>query len=138
LIPLPRYLHHIADITRLCNSLYIVDAHRDIAIESFTCILIFKVSTTIIPKKFYADLVKNFFSFGLTWSAYNWLVQNGTFNTFMVISSIQVVICLLSVPMCKSMQQIPLTYTDVLQDVFGKRNRSFFHRHDILKLCGLT
>ncbi|PQE10132.1 major facilitator superfamily transporter protein [Rutstroemia sp. NJR-2017a BVV2] len=29
-------------------------------------------------------------SFGLTWSAYNWLVQNGVYNTFMIISSIQV------------------------------------------------
>lgn len=57
----------------------------DIAIEAFTCLLIFK----------------NFFSFGLTWSGYEWLVKNGVYDTFMIISSIQVGICLLSVPMCK-------------------------------------
>lgn len=72
-------------IGAVASSLYIVDAHRDIAIEAFTCMIIFK----------------NFFSFGLTWSAYNWLVQNGTYKTFMAISSVQVVICLLAIPMCK-------------------------------------
>jgi len=92
-------------IGAVASSLYIVDAHRDIAIEAFTCLLIFK----------------NFFSFGLTFSAYGWVVHFGTFNTFMVIASIQVVICLLSIPMY----------------IFGKRNRSFFHRHNILKLTHL-
>ncbi|PQE03431.1 major facilitator superfamily transporter protein [Rutstroemia sp. NJR-2017a BBW] len=61
-------------IGAVASALYIVDAHRDIAIEAFTCLLIFK----------------NFFSFGLTWSAYDWLVQNGVYSTFMIISSIQV------------------------------------------------
>ncbi|KAG0650581.1 hol1 [Hyphodiscus hymeniophilus] len=93
-------------IGAVAASLYIVDAHREIAIEAFTCLIIFK----------------NFFSFGLTWSAYDWLVAAGTYKCFMWISSIQVVVCFLSIPMY----------------VFGKRNRSFFHRHDILKLCGLT
>ncbi|KUJ22371.1 MFS transporter-like protein [Mollisia scopiformis] len=92
-------------IGAVASSLYIIDAHRDIAIEAFTCMIIFK----------------NFFCFGLTWSAYEWLVHGGIFKTFMWISSIQVVVCLLSVPMY----------------VFGKRNRSYFHRHDILKLTGL-
>ena len=45
---------------------------------------------------------KNIFSFGLTWSAYDWLVKNGIMNTFLIVASIQVVICLLSIPMCKS------------------------------------
>ncbi|KAH6675582.1 MFS transporter-like protein [Halenospora varia] len=93
-------------IGAVAASLYLVDAHRDIAIEAFTCTIIFK----------------NFFSFGLTFSAYDWLVKAGAFKTFMWISSIQVVVCLLSIPMY----------------VFGKRNRAFFHRHDILKACGLT
>ncbi|KAF4636346.1 hypothetical protein G7Y89_g1735 [Cudoniella acicularis] len=70
-------------IGAVAASLYLVDAHRDIAIEAFTCTIIFK----------------NFFSFGLTFSAYNWLVKSGTFKTFMWISSIQVFICLLSIPM---------------------------------------
>jgi hypothetical protein len=55
----------------------------------------------------------------------------------MWISSIQVVICLLAIPMCKFFKFSRwkmLTRTDV----FGKRNRSFFHRHDILKLTHLT
>ncbi|RAL58773.1 hypothetical protein DID88_009187 [Monilinia fructigena] len=89
----------------VASSLYIVDAHRDIAIEAFTCLLIFK----------------NFFCFGLTWSGYNWLVKNGVYNTFMIISSIQVGVCLLSVPMY----------------IFGKRNRAFFHKHDVLAILGL-
>jgi len=100
-------------IGAVASALYIVDAHRtflsslstsypsscrtirhgtdlvcrigDLAIEAFTCLLIFK----------------NFFSFGLTFSAYNWVVNGGIFNTFMAIASIQVVICLLSIPMCK-------------------------------------
>ncbi|KAH8815024.1 MFS transporter-like protein [Xylogone sp. PMI_703] len=92
-------------IGAVASSLYIVDAHRDITIEIFTCFLLFK----------------NFFSFALTWKAYNWLVDNGTYDTFMAIASIQVVICLLSIPMY----------------IFGKRNRSFFHRHNILKMTGL-
>lgn len=53
--------------------------------EAFTCLLIFK----------------NIFSFVLTFFAYEWLVQRGIKPAFMAISSIQVVICLLSVPMCK-------------------------------------
>jgi hypothetical protein len=90
-------------IGAVASALYIVDAHRmlvlqvhhsnantsigDIAIEAFTCLLIFK----------------NFFSFGLTFSAYDWVkVQGGVYNTFMAISSVQVGICLLSIPMCKS------------------------------------
>ena len=47
---LPKYLEWIADSTRLWNSLYIVDAHRDIAIEAFTCILIFKVSSALFRR----------------------------------------------------------------------------------------
>ncbi|KFX93004.1 hypothetical protein O988_07049 [Pseudogymnoascus sp. VKM F-3808] len=89
----------------VASSLYIVDAHRNIAIEAFTCLLIFK----------------NFFSFGLTFSAFYWVSNNNTREVFMIISSVQIVICLLSIPMY----------------VFGKRNRSFFHRHDILKITHL-
>jgi hypothetical protein len=89
-------------IGAVASALYIVDAHRmlspeavqsntkrspgDIAIEAFTCLLIFK----------------NFFSFGLTFTAYDWVVQGGIYHTFITISSVQVAICLLSIPMCKS------------------------------------
>lgn len=84
------------------SSLYIVDAHRtllslytellalttnagDIAIEAFTCLMMFK----------------NFLSYGLTTAGYNWVVEAGTRHTFLAISSVQVAICLLSIPMCK-------------------------------------
>ncbi|KAI9884728.1 MAG: hypothetical protein M1823_003472 [Watsoniomyces obsoletus] len=86
-------------------ALYIVDAHRDISVEAFTTLLIFK----------------NMFSFALTWGAYDWIVQNGILKTFNILASVQVVVCLLCIPMY----------------VLGKRNRSFFHRHDILKMTGL-
>ncbi|KAF2099136.1 MFS general substrate transporter [Rhizodiscina lignyota] len=87
------------------SALYIVDAHRNIAIEAFTCLLVFK----------------NIFSFGLTWSGYNWLVEHGIKHIFIVLGSVQVAVCALT----------------ILMYVFGKRNRSFFARHDILKLTQL-
>lgn len=83
-------------------SLYIVDAHRtlhplalwqeltlilsgQIAIEAFTCLLIFK----------------NMFSFVLTFFAYDWMAYGGVKHTMIVVGSIQVGICCLSIPMCK-------------------------------------
>lgn len=47
-------------------------------------------------------IFKNFFSFVLTWFAYDWLIYGGIRKTLVSIASIQVVICFLSVPMCKS------------------------------------
>ncbi|KAL8816267.1 MAG: hypothetical protein Q9223_004687 [Gallowayella weberi] len=67
----------------VASALYIVDAHRDIAVEAFTCLLIFK----------------NIFSFGLTWGAYEWVTTVGISKTFYIVASIQVGICLLSIPM---------------------------------------
>ncbi|ROW04546.1 hypothetical protein VMCG_04962 [Cytospora schulzeri] len=94
-------------IGAVASSLYIVDAYRDLAIEGFTCMIIFK----------------NFFSFALTFKAYHWLITNGSKATpvFNALGAVQVVICMLSVPMY----------------IFGKRNRSFFYRHDILQKLGL-
>jgi MFS family permease len=87
-------------------ALYIVDAHREIAVEAFTCLLIFK----------------NMFAFLLTYYANDWIVgSRGLRGVFIIIGSLQVGICLLSIPMY----------------VFGKRNRSFCARHDILKLTHL-
>lgn len=86
-------------------ALYIVDAHRDISVEAFTALMIFK----------------NMFSFALTWGAYDWIVELGIVKTFNIIGSIQVAVCLLCVPMY----------------VLGKKNRSFFYRHDLLTLTGL-
>lgn len=69
----------------VASALYIVDAHREIAVEGFTCLLVFK----------------NIFSFGLTFSGYNWLVKGGIKPVFMAIASVQVVICCSTVLMCK-------------------------------------
>ncbi|EED15301.1 MFS transporter, putative [Talaromyces stipitatus ATCC 10500] len=88
------------------SALYIVDAHRQIAVEAFTCMLFFK----------------NIFSFILTFFAYDWLVvKAGSRAPFIAIGTIQIGICLLAIPMY----------------VFGKRNRSFFARHNILKALHL-
>jgi len=65
------------------SALYLVDAHRDITVESFTCLLLFK----------------NFFSFGLTWKAVGWVQKTGTWKLFWIIGVVQIAVCLLSVPM---------------------------------------
>lgn len=57
----------------------------EIAVEAFTCLLVFK----------------NIFSFGLTWSGYDWLVAAGIKPVFMAVASVQLVICLLTVFMCQ-------------------------------------
>jgi MFS family permease len=78
-------------IGAVASALYIVDAHREIAVEAFTCLIIFK----------------NFFSFGLTFSAYDWVkVTGGVYRSFMGISSVQLVVCLLSIPMCKGTRMV--------------------------------
>lgn len=117
-------------IGAVASSLYIVDAYRDLSIEGFTCLLIFK----------------NFFSYGLTYKAYDWLVANGTKArpVFNALGSVQLVVCLLAIPMCMFFLRSLLPTVSLLcslltfcVDVFGKRNRSFFYRHDILKMLGL-
>jgi hypothetical protein len=95
----------------------------DIAIEAFTCLIIFKVSHFHrIFKVPQLILRQNFFSFGLTWSAYDWLVASGTYKCFMWISSIQVLVCLLSVPMCmfQSLFQTQELITDCPKMCWGK------------------
>lgn len=69
----------------VASALYIVDAHRDIAIEAFTCLLVFK----------------NIFSFGLTFSGYDWLVKSGQRTVFIAVASVQVGVCCLTILMCK-------------------------------------
>lgn len=46
-------------------------------------------------------IFKNMFSFILTFFAYDWLVSNGIRPAFLAISSIQMAICVLSIPMCR-------------------------------------
>ncbi|KAG9662133.1 serine/threonine kinase 16, partial [Aureobasidium melanogenum] len=62
---------------------YLLDAHRDIAIESFTCLIIFK----------------NIFSFILAYFAYTWVFSGGIERLFIIFGSIEVAICALSLPM---------------------------------------
>jgi hypothetical protein len=69
----------------VASALYIVDAHREIAVEGFTCLLVFK----------------NIFSFGLTFSGYGWLVKGGIKPVFMAIASVQVVVCVSTVALCE-------------------------------------
>jgi MFS family permease len=106
-VPLTFFALEVAGmvIGAVASSLYIVDAYRklqynlaaadneclqqigDLAIEGFTCMIIFK----------------NVFSFSLTLKAFDWLVTQRTRATplFNIIASIQVAICVLSIPMCK-------------------------------------
>ena len=67
---------------------------EEIAVEAFTCLLLFK----------------NMFSFALTWGAYNWLVDGGIKKTFYAIASVQVGVCLLSIPMCKCLKLVSMGY----------------------------
>jgi MFS family permease len=71
----------------VASSLYIVDAYRDISIESFTCMMLFK----------------NIFSFALTFKAYDWLVLTGNAKgVFFPVGGVQIAVCLLTIPLCKS------------------------------------
>lgn len=94
----------------------------DIAVEAFTCLLIFK----------------NIFSFGLTWGAYHWLVQGGILKVFYVIASVQVGICLLSIPMCKLAQNTSHVFpivirADSLCRHFGKEKQGFLQSARLVK-----
>lgn len=89
----------------IASAQYILDAHRDIAVEAFTNLLIFK----------------NMFSFILAYNAYDWVFAIRIRHLFIIFGSIEVAICFLAVPMY----------------VYGKKNREYFHRHDILKMTGL-
>ncbi|GAB1318697.1 hypothetical protein MFIFM68171_08907 [Madurella fahalii] len=102
-VPLTFFALEVAGmvIGAVASSLYIVDAYRDLSIEAFTCMIVFK----------------NLFSFALTLKAFEWVVSNRYItNLFNIVASVQLVVCLLSIPMY----------------LFGKRIRSFFYRHDIL------
>lgn len=106
IVPLVFFALEVAGmvIGAVASSLYIVDAYRefpsvelhlrylltralgDLSIEAFTCMIVFK----------------NLFSFALTLKAFEWVVSNRQIvYLFNVVGSVQVGICLLSVPMCK-------------------------------------
>lgn len=71
-------------------ALYIVDAHRDIAVEAFTCLLVFK----------------NLFAFALTFKGFDWILHagrkgQGIKGVFVYVGIAQIAVCMLTVPMCK-------------------------------------
>jgi MFS family permease len=115
----------------VASALYIVDAHRkpmnsiierslltssgDMSIEGFTCLLVFK----------------NIFSFGLTFKGFDWIVSSQIKPVFITLASIQVGICALTVPMCKFSRWPGTGIANICADILGKRNRSFFYRHNI-------
>lgn len=66
-------------------------------------------------------IFKNIFSFGLTYKGYDWLISGGISHVFNSVASVQIAVCVLTIPLY----------------IFGKRNRSFFARHDILRIAGL-
>lgn len=89
----------------VASAQYLLDAHRDIDVEIFTTLIIFK----------------NIFSFILAYFSYTWVFSSGIRVMFVTFGSIEVGICCLAVPMY----------------VLGKRNRAFFAKRDILKMCKL-
>lgn len=100
----------------------------DVVIEGFTAMIIFK----------------NFFSFALTFKAWPWLIQSNVKaeKIFNALGSVQLVVCLLTIPLCKSDRASQghgwnHLLTLWCLDIYGKRLRSFSYRHDILELCRL-
>lgn len=91
----------------------------DLAIEGFTCMAIFK----------------NFLGFGLTFSAYDWIIASGPRHVMLAISIVQVVVCATSIPMCMSEPHANHSWSllTVYEDIYGKRVRAFYHKHDLLK-----
>lgn len=67
----------------IASAQYLLDAHRDIDIEIFTNLIVFK----------------NIFSFVLAYKAFDWIFTTGIKHMFVVFGSIEVAICLLAVPM---------------------------------------
>lgn len=98
-------------IGAVASALYIVDAHKEIATEGFTCLLVFK----------------NIFSFGLTYSGLHWL-RKGIWGVFWVISTVQVIICLATVPMCKSNDQNGSTLRLTTICRYLRQEKSFLFR----------
>jgi hypothetical protein len=50
---------------------------------------------------------KNMFSFGLTWSGYDWLIHTDFKTVFFAVGGVQLGVCLLTIPMCKLLGLIP-------------------------------
>jgi len=62
---------------------YVVDAHRDIAVEGFTCMLVFK----------------NMIAFMICYLGLDWLFAVGTRDMFFTLGYVQLAICASTIPM---------------------------------------
>lgn len=91
----------------VASAQYLLDAHRDMDIEIFTTLIIFK----------------NIFSFILAYFAYSWVFSIGIRDMFVIFASIEVAICCLAVPM--------YVFGKRNRAFFAKPN------HDILRICRL-
>ncbi|KAL6709624.1 hypothetical protein ACN47E_001052 [Coniothyrium glycines] len=68
----------------VASALYVVDAHRDMSVEAFTCMLVFK----------------NLFAFALTFKGFDWIVAAGSImRVFVAVGCVQVAVCALTLPM---------------------------------------
>lgn len=94
----------------VASSLYIIDAHRDIAVEAFTCLLIFK----------------NMFSFLLTWFAFDWVFALHKDRLFVIFGSIQMGVCALTIPLCISSQNRIILPDTLTLSRFSRKTQSFF------------
>lgn len=79
---------------------YVVDCHREQAAEAFAIM----------------NLVKNFFAFGLTFYANDWIAVQGVRSCFFVLGGITVAVALTTVPMY----------------MLGKRARSWCYRRGVI------
>lgn len=73
----------------IVSAQYIVDGYREVAIEGFTCLLLFK----------------NLFTYGILYRALDWLNQAGDQGLFFDLGYAQLAICLTTIPLCKFLIQ---------------------------------
>jgi len=64
---------------------------------------------------------KNFLFFGMSFAINPWLTKDGIKPVFDTLGGVQIAICLLALPLF----------------IFGKRNRAFQHKHNLLDRLGL-
>lgn len=85
------------------------------SIEGFTCLLVFK----------------NLFSFALTFKGFDWIIEADDYKkVFVAIGTVQVVICALTVPMCKSCSLSEPSFGPMSQSsLFSRRVADSSFRH---------
>jgi hypothetical protein len=63
-------------------------------------------------------IFKNFFSYGLTYKAYDWILENKTKAqpVFNALGTVQLIVCLLSIPMCKCLDVVQCDFCVSMAD----------------------